>query len=260
MSYETLETERDGPLLRVWLNRPERRNAVGPVMLREVGDLFRSLETDFETRVVVLGGRGKSFCAGADRKPDPAGQPPDDATERELRWIGQLGRRACRAIQDCEAITLARVHGHAIGGGACFALSCDFRIAAQDASFLVPEVDLAVPLSWGAVPLLIREAGTARAREILLRCPTLDGAQAEAWGLVHKAVPAAALDDEVAAWAADLAAKPELAVHMTKTQLRGYARLQELGDATEADGDLIGQAGMSPSFRERFRMKGGEGK
>ncbi len=254
MSYATLETERDGPVLHVWLNRPERRNAVGPVMLREVGDLFRSLETDFATRVVVLGGRGKSFCAGADRKPDPAGRPPPDATERQLRWIGQLGRRACRAIQDCEAITIARVHGHAIGGGACFALACDFRIAADDAVFLVPELDLAVPLSWGAVPLLIREVGTARAREILLRCPSLAGTQAEEWGLVHKAVPAVSLDAEVAEWAADLAAKPELAVHMTKTQLRGYSRLGVLGDATEADGDLIARASASSSFRDRFRM------
>ena len=83
MSYETLETERQGAILRVWLNRPERRNAVSPLLLRELGDLFRSLEVDFATRVVVLGGRGKSFCAGADRKPDPAAatrRPPRPTT------------------------------------------------------------------------------------------------------------------------------------------------------------------------------------
>lgn len=255
MSYETLETERRGAILRVWLNRPERRNAVSPVLLRELGDLFRSLEVDFDTRVVVLGGRGKSFCAGADRKPDPAARQAEAATtDRGRRWLGQLGRRACRAIQDCEAVTIAQVHGHAIGGGACIALSCDFRIAAEDAIFVVPEVDLAVPLSWGAVPLLIQEVGAARAREILLRCDELDGRQAERLNLVHKAVPAADLEGEVQAWADDLAAKPELAVHMTKTQLRGYARQSALGDATEADGDLIAVAGRSETFRERFGM------
>ncbi|MAE94287.1 MAG: enoyl-CoA hydratase [Deltaproteobacteria bacterium] len=255
LSYETLETEREGAILRVWLNRPERRNAVSPLLLRELGDLFNSLETDFDTRLVVLGGRGKSFCAGADRKPDPAAREAEAATsDRGRRWIGQLGRRACRAIQDCEALTLAQVHGHAIGGGACLALSCDFRIAAEDAVFLVPEVDLAIPLSWGAVPLLIQEVGAARAREILLRCPSLDGKEAEGLNLVHKAVPADALAGEVQAWAEDLLTRPELAVHMTKTQLRGYARLSSLGDATEADGDLITVAQRSETFRERFAM------
>ncbi len=253
MDFETLETERDGPLLRVWLNRPDRRNAISGKMLREIGDLFRSLETDFEARVVVLGGRGLSFCAGADRKPDPS--PPREATtDRARRWLGQLGRRAVAAIQDCEAVTIARIHGHAIGGGACFATACDFRISTRDAAICIPEVELGIPLTWGAVPRLIQEVGTARARELLMRCNTLDGETAERWNLVHRAVPAEQLDAEVDAWAADLAAKPELAVHMTKTQLRGYARLLTLGDATEADGDLLDVAGRSESFRERFGM------
>lgn len=257
MSYETLETERDGPILRVWLNRPARRNAVSPLLLREVGDLFRGLETDFETRVVVLGGRGASFCAGADRKPDPAARAAEaETTDRGRRFLGQLGRRACRAIEECEAVTIARVHGHAIGGGACFALACDFRIAARDAVFLIPEVDLGVPLSWGGVPRLIHEIGAARARELLLRCNALDAATAEQWNLVHRAVDAADLDAEVDAWASDLAGRPELAVHMTKTQLRGYARLHTLGDATESDGDLIAEASRSESFRDRFAKFG----
>ncbi len=261
MTFETLEIEREGPILRVWLNRPERRNAVSPDLLRELGDLYRSLETDFETRVVVLGGRGPTFCAGADRKPDPgarAAQP--DATERERRWWGHLGRRACKAIQDCEVVTVARVHGHAIGGGACFALSCDFRIASQDAIFRIPEVDLGIPLAWGAVPRLIQEIGAARARELLLRCNDLDGTAAESWNVVHRAVPADQLDAEVDVWAKDLANRPELAVHMTKTQLRGYAALQTLGDATEADADLVDVASRTDTFKQRFAMKGSKGK
>ena len=101
MTWKTLELEREGAILRVWLNRPEKRNAIDEKMLREVGDLFHALETDFETRVVMLGGRGKSFCAGADRE---GGSTPGAVarTERERRWRGQLGRRACRAIEDCE--------------------------------------------------------------------------------------------------------------------------------------------------------------
>ncbi len=252
--WNTLDVERDGPVLRVWLNRPERRNAVGNTMLEEVGDCFRAVERDFETRIVVLGGRGGSFCSGMDRKPPAdydAGRAP--GTPRARRFEGHLGRRAARAIEECEALTIARVHGHAIGGGFVFALACDFRVAALDAQFSLPEVELGVPLSWAGVPRLIQEAGMARARDLLLRCRKIDGETALRWGIAHAAVPPEGLDDEVARFVEDLLQKPETAVHMTKTQLRGYARLGTLGDATEADGDLIAQASQDPAFAARMR-------
>ncbi len=252
--WKTLEVEREGPVLRIWLNRPERRNAIGNTLLEEVADCFRAVERDFETRLVVLGGRGASFCAGADRKDadvhDAARQPE---TPRARRFEQHLGRRAARAIEDCEALTIARVHGHAIGGGFVFALACDFRIAAEDAVFSLPEVELGVPLTWAGVPRLVQEVGMARARQLLLRCDRLDAVRALDWGIVHAAVPTAELDGEVARWVDDLLDKPETAVHMTKTQLRGYNRLGTLGDATEADGDLITLAARDPAFAERMR-------
>lgn len=250
--YETLEIQRDGPVLRVWLNRPERRNAIDNTVLREIGDLYHALETDFETRVVILGGRGQAFCAGADRKGNSLGAAAAEISDRERRWTGQLGRRACRAIEDCEVLTVARVHGYAIGGGFCFAASCDFRIAARDAFFRLPEVDLGVPLTWGAVPRLIQEIGTARARELLILCNDVKGEQAEQWGLVHRSVDEADLDAEVARFVDELLDKPEVAVYMTKTQLRGYSRRASLGDITESDGDMIGIAGRSRSMQQRF--------
>jgi enoyl-CoA hydratase/carnithine racemase len=260
LTYRTLEVEREGSVCRVWLNRPERRNAVDVHMLRDVGDFFRALEADFETRVVVLGGRGKSFCAGADRKPPaPGEEPPSPRSDRERRWLGHLGRRACRAIEECEAVTIARVHGHAIGGGAAFALSCDFRIAATDAVFRVPEVELGVPLSWAATPRLLQEIGAARTREVLLLCEEIRGEQAREWGLVHRAVAPEDLDEQVKHFVDALLDKPELAVHMTKTQLRGYARLFALGDASEADGDLIDLARRSSDARARFGSFGPRG-
>lgn len=254
MSGGTLDLERDGPVLRVWLNRPERLNAISEAVLQEIGDLFLSLDQDFETRVVVLAGRGRSFCAGFDRKPAEPTEPPRERSDRERRWRAQLGLRACRAIEACEAVTFAAVHGHAVGGGFCFALSCDFRIAARDATFRVPEVELGIPLTWGAVPRMIHELGAARAREILLLCRDIDGETAERWGIAHRAVDAADLHSEVDGWVREILDKPELAVHMTKTQLRGYARRAALGDAAEADGDLLTLAARSPSALERFRM------
>jgi len=239
----------------VWLSRPERLNAISPRMLLEVGDLFASLQQDYATRVVVLGGRGRCFSAGADRKPPLPGEAlPEPASDRERRFRARLGLRACRAIEDCDIPTIARVHGHAVGGACCFALACDFRVASEDALFRVPEVELGVPLTWGAVPRLVHEVGAARAREILLLCEDIDGRKALDWGLAHRAVPESDLDATVDALAGTLAGRPEMAVHMTKTQLRGYARRASLGDATEADAELIDVAMRSESGRGRFAM------
>lgn len=257
MEFETLEIERRGPLLRVWLARPERRNALNGRALEELAALYTGLRTDFETRVVVLGGRGPSFCAGADRK-DPPGSDrmrrASGASERERRFASQIGQRACAAIADADVVTLARIHGHAVGGGLALALACDFRIAAADTVFHVPEVDLGIPLSWGATPLLVREVGAARAREIILLCERFDAGRAEQWGVVHRSVPPEALDATVDDWARRLAAKPEVAVHMTKTQLRSYGRRALLGDATETDGDLLMAASRVGLARESFPL------
>ena len=258
--YQTLELERAGPVLRVWLNRPTRRNAINPRMLSELGDLFLSLEKDFDVRVVVLGGRGASFCAGADRKAlDPGEELAPPSSERKRRWLTHLGRRACRAIEDCEVVTVARVHGPAIGGGCCLALSCDFRVAAQDSIFRIPEVDLGIPLTCAAVPRLLDEIGAARTRELVLLCGDVHADKALAWGMIHRFVALNALDAEVENIVQTLLDKPELALHMAKTNLRGYARLRSLGDASEADGDLITVAQGSADFRKRFGMKPGSG-
>ena len=255
MSWKTLSVERDGPLLRVWLNRPERRNALDTTALEEIAALFSGLASDFETRAVVLGGRGEAFCAGADRKDPPAAArmaASSGASERERRHASQIGRRAARAIEDAEVPTIARLHGYAIGGGVVLAAACDFRIAAEGTWLQVPEVDLGIPLTWGGTPRLIHELGAARARELILLCERIDAETAERWGLLHRVVPAEQLDATVDDWARRLAAKPEMAVHMTKTQLRAYARAASLGDVSETDGDVLMAASRVGVARKNF--------
>jgi enoyl-CoA hydratase/carnithine racemase len=253
-TYRTLELERDPDrpeVLRVWLNRPQRRNAVNNRMMKELGDVFLGLQEDFTTKVVVLGGRGLSFCAGADRKDDD--QPLEPTTsEREQRFRNHLGRRAARAIEECEIPVVARVQGHASGGGCVWAVSCDFRVSTDDAVFWYPEIELGVPLTWAATPRLVQEIGMARARQMVMLCERVDGRLAERWGLVHEAVPAAQLDEAVERWVGRILAMPETALHMTKTQFRGYGRTQAMGDVSEADGDQIELARRLPGARERF--------
>ncbi len=256
MEFETLELEREGSILRVWLNRPRVRNALSTRSLEEITALFTGLQTDFAVTTVVLGGRGASFCAGADRG-DPPGLAATEnaASDRERRYASQMGARACRAIEDVDAVTVARIHGHAIGGGLLLALACDFRIASAETVFHVPEVDLGIPLTWGGTPRLIHELGAARAREIILMCERVDAATAQHWGLVHRCVAEKALDATVEDWVARLAAKPEVAVHMTKTQMRSYAARGRLGDVTETDGDVLRGALHTAQARESFRRR-----
>jgi len=258
MSWRSLSVERDGPVLRVWLNRPASRNALDTAALEEVAALFSGISTDFETRVVVLGGRGEAFCAGADRKNPPAAArlaASSGATERERRHASQIGLRAARAIEEADVPTIARLHGYAIGGGVVLAAACDFRIAAEGTWLQVPEVDLGIPLTWGGTSRLVHELGAARARELILLCERVDAATAERWGLVHRVVPTQRLDATVDDWARRLAQKPELAVHMTKTQLRGYARRAALGDVSETDGDVLMAASRVGIARKSFPTK-----
>ncbi len=257
MGYDTLALERQGPVATVWLQRPERRNALNLQALEEIAAVCDELQRDFTTPVVVFAGRGPSFCAGADRK-DPPGrpQPGSEASLRERRWYGQVGRRALEAVESLEAITVARLHGHVIGGGLVLALGCDLRIATRSTWFAIPEVDLGIPLTWGAVPRLAREIGAARARELILLCDRFDGETAERYGVVQRVVDDADLDSAVGDWTQRLAAKPEWALHMTKTQFRAYGRSAVLGDVTEGDCDLLGLA----SSRDPGRFAFSEGK
>ncbi|HVN84157.1 MAG TPA: enoyl-CoA hydratase/isomerase family protein [Candidatus Binatia bacterium] len=252
--YETLSIERDGPIARVWLDRPASRNALNSRALEEIAAAFTELQTSFDTPVVVLGGRGPSFCAGADRKDPPSTRMAmgSGANARERRYAAQIGRRAVEAVEKLEAITIARIHGHAIGGGLVLALACDLRIAAASTVFHIPEVDLGIPLSWGAAPRLAREAGLGRAKELILLCDRFDAASAERYGLLNRVVADDHLDAAVDEWAQRLAAKPPAALHMTKTQFRAYAQMVTLGDVTETDGDLLASASREDPSRFAF--------
>jgi enoyl-CoA hydratase/carnithine racemase len=247
MAATPIEVERDGGVVRLWFDRPEKHNPLGTATLERIVELYTSFATDFGVRVVVLGGRGPSFSAGADLTAPPGSEHlgrEGGIGARERRWWAQLGRRAVSAVADAEVVTVARLHGNVLGGGLCLALACDFRIATADARLGLPEVDLGLPLTWGGTARLVHEVGAARARQLIMLTDPVAGAEAERWGLVHRAVPADDLDAAVDDWAGRLAAKPERAIHMAKTQFRALSRRGGLGDSTETDGDLLLATGL----------------
>lgn len=229
---------REGAVLHVWINRPKVLNALDDKTLNEIASVFDAVADHDDVRVVVLGGIGRAFSAGADLR-NPPSRPVAGASVRQRRYVAETGHRACQAIAACEAITIARTHGHVVGGGVLLAVSCDFRVGAHDTVFSLPEVKLGMPLSWGGTPLLIREIGAARAREMIMTCRLVDAQQAAQFGLLHTVVPPTDLDDEVASWSARLVDMPEASLTATKQQFDRYAASTRLADLAETDSDIF---------------------
>jgi enoyl-CoA hydratase/carnithine racemase len=191
MSFETIKAEIDGALGRLTLNRPERLNAMNRAMLRELVEAARWFDEQREVRVVVVSGAGRAFCAGADLKDSPA---LEAVAASEKSWLyrreaAQYGRRMADAIEQMRATTIARLHGHIVGGGVVLAAACDLRIASEDARFSIPEIELGIPLAWGGIPRLVREIGPAMTKELVMTCRQFTPQEAKAMGFVNRVVP-----------------------------------------------------------------------
>ena len=144
--FETIEVSLQDGIGAVWLNRPDQLNPLSRATLTELVAAARWFDEQPETRVVIFGGRGRAFSAGADL----AGfGGPTDAGARES---ADSGRRMAEAIENMRAVTIARIHGWCVGGAVVLAAACDLRIATDSARFSIPEIDLGIPLAWGGIP------------------------------------------------------------------------------------------------------------
>ena len=254
MAYETLLVERDGPIMTVRLNRPEKRNAINNQMHRDLQALCGELTEDFDTRVVILTGEGDAFSSGADTS--EWGKPGPD-NELALRHASGTGGRTSGVLEALDQITIAAVHGFAVGGAVVLATCCDFRVAGASTWFSIPEVELGIPLSWNALPRLARAVGHARALELTVLCERFSAEQAHDYGLVTHL----AADGEELKTARDLAervvAKPPLPVALTKASMKAIRRGTEMGDASYSDQDLLLYSRLVQQ-RQRRRERGRE--
>jgi len=241
VDFETIRVSDNGEVGHLTLSRPDRLNAIGVGMMREISEAARWFDGRPEVRVVVVSGEGRAFCAGADLKDPPVADaaPREDRTWAERREVGQLGLRMADAVEQMRAVTIAQIHGYAVGGGLVLMVACDLRVAAEDAVLSIPEVDLGIPLAWGGIPRLVREIGPALTKELVMTCRRFTPAEAKAAGLVNRVVPADALASEVAALAAEVAAKPSVPVIITKEHVNAVARSMGAGLTAFADGDAL---------------------
>jgi enoyl-CoA hydratase len=213
MSGETIEYGKIGATGVVTLSRPGARNAMNSRMLSELEEALDGIEKDAGVRVVVLRGRGRGFCAGADIAEMRANDP---AAQREMS--GRFARLNGR-IEEIRKPFIASVHGFALGGGAELALCCDLVVAADDAEFGFPEILVGVMPGGGALARLLRRAGIARAMELAMTGVRIGAEEARKSGLVNRVVDPGRLEEETMALAAGLEKKPPLALGAVKATL-----------------------------------------
>jgi len=211
-----IECEQGANIARVWLARPERRNALHPPLLQELGAVLRTLDADPAVHVIVLGGRGKAFCAGADLQGMAAAVNYDRA--RNLEDAGGIAR----LLQQIDAMAtplIGRVHGACYAGAAGLVAACDIAVAADDARFCFSEVKIGlVPAT--IAPYVLRAMGYRAALQHMLTAEVFDAATALRGGLVSEVVVASQLDARIDALTEALLAAGSRALAETRRLLR----------------------------------------
>jgi methylglutaconyl-CoA hydratase len=247
-SFSTLRLEREGPIARVTLARPDVRNAFNAEMIGEVTACFSELAKDEELRVVLIAGEGSFFCAGADVNWMRASvnATRDENREDALRMAGMF-----LAIDEFPAAVVARVQGGALGGGVGMVACCDVAIAAEDARFAFSEVRL------GILPAVISrfalaKIGRSQARRWFLTAESMPAARAESIGLVHEVVSPQDLDSVTEKIVQALVANGPRAIREAKRMIRRVATLPR-DDAIEFAVETIARIRVSTEAQEGLR-------
>ena len=215
----TLEIERDGHVVRVWLNRPDVRNAFNDGVVAELRSAFDTLGADAALRAIVLGGRGKAFCAGADLSWMKA---MAGYTWEQNRADAQALADMLWAIWRCPVPVVGRIHGDCYAGGVGLAAVCDVLVAADGVTFCLSEAKLGL-LPATISPYVIRAMGEQAARRYFVTAERFGAAQAAAMGFVHEVCAPDALDAKVDEIVAALVANGPMALRACKALVQDVA-------------------------------------
>ncbi len=212
---EGVTVDREGGVLRITLDRPERKNSLDVAAIRRIVAALESAATDDSLRVVVLAGTGTDFCAGADWVASNAtgARPRTGSLERR---VPLQAHRLIELLTEIQLPVVCAVRGWAAGLGFQLALAADFAIASESACFWEPFIERGFCADSGATWLLPRLVGVARANELLILGRKLSGAEAASWGIIHRAVPDEELESAASALVDRLAAGPTVAIGLTK--------------------------------------------
>ena len=204
---------------RITLNRPERLNAIGKDMPREIREAVRWAEADTEVHVIVLDGAGRAFCAGYDLVDFGSGRAEHPCQQEAYPYDAMADYAAMKGYTEdfmslwrCSKPTIAQVHGHAVAGGSDIALCCDLLVMADDA-----RIGYMPTRVWGCptTAMWTYRLGPARAKQLMFTGDTIDGRTAASWGLANISVPAEELEAATLKLALRIAGVPhaQLAMH-----------------------------------------------
>lgn len=244
MTFTTLNVGSSSTRGWIELAVPQKRNALSSLVLTELAQAARWFDDRPEVKVVVVSGQGKSFSAGADlasfTSPDP---------KIPTREAADLGRVMGDAIEAMNPITVAKIHGHCVGGGLVLAAACDLRIAADNTYFSIPEIDLGIPLAWGGIPRLVREIGPALTKELVLTCRPFTPEEAKAAGFLNDSVPENVLASRVEELVETLVAKSSFTMTSTKQAVNAVMKQIAGTGYSWSDADALASGLHDPESR-----------
>jgi 2-(1,2-epoxy-1,2-dihydrophenyl)acetyl-CoA isomerase len=246
---EGLDVTLDEGVLRLCLDRADKRNALTDDMMTAMIDAIDAAGRDEAVRVIVISAAGEHFCSGFDivsRNAEGRGRPRVGSIQRRLP---STAHRLVPLILTTQTPVVCRVQGWCAGIGLNIALAADFTVAADDTRFWMPFVDRGFTPDSGATWLLPRRIGEVRAREMLLLARVVEAPEASQWGMVHQVLPAAEVDDAIEGLVATLARSATVAVGLTKW-LVSSGRELSLSDHLRNEAFAMELSSRSEDFRE----------
>ena len=230
MSKGKLRVERDGPVGRLVLDNPERRNAIGAEMWRAIAPAMTGFNADASIRCIVIRGEGtQAFAAGADISEFEKNR----SSEGDVNAYEAATSAAHHAIESSPKPVIALIHGFCVGGGLAVALSCDLRYADASSRFAIPAARLGLGYGVQGTGRLVATVGHAAAREIMFSARRYNADEALAMGLVNRVLPDAGLDDYVRKVALELAANAPMTIAASKAVINALA--EPKGDFSDAE-------------------------
>ena len=212
MAYETITATIEHGIGRLTLNQPDKLNPLGTNTLQDIIDATTWFNKE-NVSVVIVSGNGRAFTAGFDLREFTN----TDSTGKDG---AVLGREMAEAVDRMKPITIASLHGYCIGGGVVLASACDLRIASENTTFSIPEVDLGIPLAWGGIPRLVREIGPAMTKELVMTCRPFDAEEAKSLGFINQVVKELDLESQTMNMAEAIRKRPQAIIETTKNQVR----------------------------------------
>ena len=205
-----LKLEKRNKISFVSFTRTRSLNALNSETLRELIALNNELDNDTNTKVIVYRSEGKNFSAGADIK-----EQQKKLSKLQI-WKSNLGKEAIESILKINQITIASLKGYCLGGAACIASACDFRVASETTLVAYPEIDLGMNLNWFGLPLLLRLIGPSKTKKMVISGEIENAKDLYKWGFVDELFEDAELDKKTIAFAKKYASKPPLPSQMIK--------------------------------------------